>query len=101
VRNRIEREAGRGERERENEAVVWLFWVSSLGMPGETDIGKEEEREGEREIKTRGERGDRVGGRDRESKRARWRERLQREGVGRERERKVEIKKREEIEGKR
>jgi hypothetical protein len=67
-------------------------------MLGETDIGKWEEREGEKEIKTRGERGDRVGGRYRESKRERWRERLQREGVEG-REGGLDIKKREDIEG--
>jgi hypothetical protein len=29
--------------------IVWLCLVSSLGMLGERDIGKEDEREGERE----------------------------------------------------
>jgi hypothetical protein len=41
----IEKEAGKGEKERE--AIVWLCWLSSLGMLVERDIGKEEEREGE------------------------------------------------------
>jgi hypothetical protein len=36
--------------------IVWLYGVSSLGMLCERDIGKEEERDGEREIKIRGER---------------------------------------------
>jgi hypothetical protein len=44
-----------GEGERESKVMVRLCWVSSLGMLGERDIGKEEEREGEREIQIRGE----------------------------------------------
>jgi hypothetical protein len=41
------------EREREREVIVCKCWVSSLGMLGERDIGKVDEREAEKEIKVK------------------------------------------------
>jgi hypothetical protein len=53
VRGRGSEREGREREERQREIkeiIVWLCCVSSLGMLGERDRGKEGEREGERDI---------------------------------------------------